>query len=338
MDNIGIISYGIYIPKNIITSKEISKDFNIPEDVVVNKQGFKKKHVSYESETPSDMAFYAAKSALEKAEMIGVNMSDIGSIIYVGSQWKDYNVWLLSTYLQEKLGLKQAYSFDLSAMCAGMVTGLYLAKSILLSDDHMKAVLLVGASKESYIVKTNDPNTSWMDDFADAGVAAVIAKDTKKNIILKSDFMTDGSLSDGALIITGGAKVPFYQNYCVDKKVYLESLIPKEDFKRKMENVSLKNFKNVIQNSIQKSALKNEDVKMIFLNHMKPSFHIELLKSLNMPSSKSIYLDEYGHSQSADQFIGLDIALNKGLFKEGYIVFAAAGTGYVWSSTVIKWG
>ena len=188
MDNIGIISYGLYIPKNIITYKEISKAFNIPEDVVLNKQGLKKKHVSSESEMPSDMAFYAAKSALEKAEVMGINITDIGSIIYVGSQWKDYNVWLLSTYLQEKLGLKQAYSFDLSAMCAGMVTGLYLAKSMLLSDDSMKAVLLVGASKESYIVKPNDPNTSWMDDFADAGVAAVIAKGAKRNIILKSEF------------------------------------------------------------------------------------------------------------------------------------------------------
>ncbi len=338
MDSIGIISYGIYIPKKIVTYKEISRNFNIPEDVVVKKQGLKMKHVSDESEMPSDMAFYAAKEAIEKAEMVGLNKADIGYIIYVGSQWKDFNVWLLSTYLQDKLGLKQAYSFDLSAMCAGMVTGLYLAKSILLSDDNAKAVLLVGASKESYIVNTNDPNTSWMDDFADAGVAAVIAKDTTKNIILKSDFMSEGSLSYGALIITGGAKVPFYQKYCVDKKVYLESLIPKEEFKRKMENISLKNFKNVIENSIHKSGLKNEDIKMIFINHMKPSFHIELLKSLNMPPSKSIYLDEYGHSQSADQFIALDIALKKGLFKEGYIVFAAAGTGYVWSSTVIRWG
>lgn len=338
MSSIGIVSYGIYIPERVVKAKDISKIFNIPENVVIEKQGLKEKHVSSEEEMPSDMALKAARIAIDKAMKSGIDKNEIGAILYIGSQWKDYNVWLMSTYLQENLGLSRAYSLDISAMCAGMVTGLYIAKSILLSDENMRAILLVGASKESYIVNPENQKTTWMDDFADAGVAAVVSKNFDKNQILNSDFLTDGSLWAGTLLITGGAKVLYDEKYCVSKRPYLESLLSKEEFKQKMENVSLKNFKNVILNAISKSGLKTDDISMVFVNHMKPSFHSELLKSIGLKAENSIYLDKFGHSQSADQFIALDIALKEKIFEKGNIVFAAAGTGYVWSATVIRWG
>ncbi|MGB9762765.1 MAG: 3-oxoacyl-ACP synthase [Thermoplasmata archaeon] len=338
MNRIGIASYGIYIPEKVVTAKDISKEFNIPENIVIEKQGLKEKHISKENEMPSEMALRAAEIAIENAEKSGIEKNDIGAILYIGSQWKDYNVWLISTYLQEMLGLHKAYSLDISAMCAGMVSGLYIAKSILNSDTSIKSILLVGASKESYIVNPNDPKTTWMDDFADAGVAAIVSNNLDKNLILNSDFLTDGSLWAGTLLVTGGAKLPFDEKYCYNKRPYLESLLSKEEFKQKMESVSLKNFKNVILNAIKKSGLKKEDVKMVFLNHMKPSFHYELLKSIGLSDENSIYLNNYGHSQSADQFIGLDIAIKNKIFEKGNIVFAAAGTGYVWSATVIRWG
>lgn len=338
MDKIGISSYGLYIPEKRMESSTISQQFNIPRDVVEQKQGVIRKHVSETMEMPSDMAHKASLAAIESAEASGISRKDISTIIYVGSQWKDYNVWLMSTFLQERLGLKHAFALDMSAMCAGMVTGLYLARSMLQANEDLRAVLLIGASKESYIVNPDDPKTSWMDDFADAGVAAVVARDYSKNEILKSAFMTDGSLSDGTLLIPGGARVPFYDKYCDRKGAYLESLISKEEFKDKLSSISLRNFKSVIKGSIRKSDLNSSDIRMIFLNHMKPSFHREILHSLNMSEDRSVYLNEYGHSQSADQFISLDIALKQGILKSGPVVFAAAGTGYVWSSTVIKWG
>ena len=282
MTQVGIVSYGIYIPERRVTSAQISEQFDIPIEVVESKQGIHEKHVSSKTEMPSDMAYRAATIALDRAEKAGVDRKDIGAIFYVGSQWKDYNVWLMSTFLQEKLLLKHAYSMDLSAMCAGMVTGLYLSRSILSSDEDLRAVLLVGASKESYIVNPQDDKTSWMDDFADAGVAAVIARNFPRNAILKSDFLTNGSLSDGTLLVTGGAKQPFYKPYCDQKRAYLESLIPKDDFKNRLTSISLNNFKTVINGSIRKSGLRNEDISMIFLNHMKPSFHAEILESLNI--------------------------------------------------------
>jgi 3-oxoacyl-[acyl-carrier-protein] synthase-3 len=338
MDEVGVASFGLYLPKGKVGNEEIGREFQIPPDVVLNKQGLKSKHVSSPSEMPSDMAFYAAKNAIEKFVDAGFSKDDIGALMYIGSQWKDYNLWLISTNLQERLGLRNAYSFDVSAMCAGMVMGLNLAKGMLMANRNMRAVLLVGASKESFIVNPENKSTSWMDDFADAGVSAIVSRDARGNEIMESEFLTDGSLSEAALIVPGSARVPSFRDYCKADRPYIESLVSKEEFKRKMEAESLNNFRKVIEKSVKKSGISMSDIRMIFLNHMKPSFHRGLIESLGIDFDRSVYLDEYGHSQSADQFIGLNVALEERKFEEGYIVFAAAGTGYVWGSTVLKWG
>ncbi len=338
MVSAGIVSYGIYIPEKVRSSKDVAAEFDLPLNVVETKQGISRKHVSENDEMPSEMGIKAAKVALEEAKRKGVRLEDIGALMYVGSQWKDYNIWLISTYLQEKLGLTSAFSFDMSSMCAGMVMGLYIAKSLLLTNKGLKSILLVGASKESYLVDPTDPKSTWMDDFADAGVAAVVSSDWKENIILDSDFMTDGSLSYGTLEITGGAKQGFNDQYCQRKKVYLESLLTKEELKVKLEEISLKNFRKVIESSVSKSGLKKEDVKMVLPNHMKPSFQRMLLKSLEISEDRSFYLSDFGHSQAADQLIALDQVVRRDPGFTGNVVLAAAGTGYVWGSTVISWG
>ena len=338
MVKVGIVSYGLYIPKTVQTAEDISAMYHIPLDVVREKQGLIIKHVSSRDEMPSDMAIRAARNALKKASREGMKKEDIGMILYVGSQWKDYHVWLMSTYIQDALGIGKAFSVDVSSMCTGMVFGLYLAKKILSSDRDIKAILLVGASKESYIVDPEDRSTNWMDNFADAGVAAVVARDWDKNVVLDSDFMSDGSLSFSVLQRGGGAKEPCYSGYCKKGVVYLEGLMDKEEMKSILNEKSVVNFKRVIERSIKKSGLDTSDLSKIFLNHMKPSFHHQILKSLRIVEGRSLYLDRFGHSQSADQFIALDQAIENEKFSGGYVVFAAAGTGYVWGSTVIRWG
>lgn len=284
------------------------------------------------------MAIEAGKVAIEKASEEGIKKGDIGTIMYVGSQWKDYHVWLMSTFIQDALGIQNAFSVDLSAMCTGVVFGLYLAKKILSTGSENKAILLAGASKESYIVNPKDKASSWMNNFADAGVAAVVAPNYDRNVILNSDFMSDGSLSLSVLQRGGGAKEPCYKNYCSNGSVYLEGLMSKEEMKSILDKKSVVNFVKVINRSIQKSGISKRDISKIFLNHMKPSFHSEILRLLKIPKERSFYLEEFGHSQSADQFIALDQEIKKREFRGGNVAFAAAGTGYVWGSTIIRWG
>ncbi len=338
MTSVGIASYGLHLPASTQSAAAIARRFHIPVGVVREKQGLERKHVSPPSLMPSTMGLRAARSALDRAREAGIDRKDIGLVIYVGSQWKDYHIWLMSTFLQDRLGIPDCFAFDLSAMCAGVVFGLSTAKKFLVADPDLRSVLLVGASKESYIVSPTDPSSRWMDNFADAGVAVVVARDLDRNVILGSDFLSDGSLSLVPIEVGGGARHPVYPAYARAGRVFTENLLPPATFRRRMDAVSLPNFARVISRSVARSALTPDDIRMVFLNHMKPSFHRSILEAVGIPEERSYYLSRYGHSQSADQILGIDRATAEGRLTEGPVVLAAAGSGYVWGSTVVRWG
>lgn len=336
--SVGIVSYGLYVPRRIVTAATLARQFHLPVEVVRKKQGFDRKHVSAPGTMPSDMALRASRVALERARERGIDRSDIGLVVYCGSQWKDYHIWLMSTFLQDRLRIPRAFAFDVSAMCAGIVFGLYAAKNFLIADPNLRAILLVGASKESYIVSPRAPMSQWMDNFADAGVAVVVARDRSENLVLASDFLSDGSLSLAPVEAGGGARHPVYPAYARAGQVYAETLLPEAVFRRRMDAVSLPNFVRVIRNSVAQSGLSPTDLRLVLLNHMKRSFHHAILGEVGVPADRAVYLDQYGHSQSADQILALDLVLSAGTFVEGPVVMAAAGSGYVWGSTVVRWG
>jgi 3-oxoacyl-[acyl-carrier-protein] synthase III len=338
MDGPGIVSYGLYLPRRRVSAQTIAHRFHIPESVVVEKQGFRGKRVSAPLEMPSAMAFFAARSALSKARAQGIDPVDIGLVAWCGSQWKDYHVWLASAHLQYRLHLPKAFAFDLSAMCSGSVFGLSLAKRFLVAEDDLRAILLVGASKESYLVRPSDTQTRWMDNFADGGWAVVVARDQSKNRILGSDFLSDGSIALMTAERNGGARFPTSTAYARAGQAYLEGLMDEAKFRRIIDRVSLTNFETVIRRSIEKSGLRPDDIQLLILNHMKRSFHRAVLEHVEVDASRSFYLEEFGHTQSADQFLALDQALRRRQFSTGPVVMAAAGAGYVWGSTVVHWG
>jgi 3-oxoacyl-[acyl-carrier-protein] synthase III len=321
-----------------VSARTIARQFHLPESVVVEKQGFTGKHVSAPGEMPSAMALAAGRSALTRARREGIDPADIGLIAWCGSQWKDYHVWLASAYLQDRLHLPKAFAFDLSAMCSGSVFGLALAKRFLVADDDLRAVLLIGASKESYLIRPSDIRGRWMDNFADGGWAVVVARDRSKHRVLASEFMSDGSIALMAAEKNGGARFPASAAYARAGRAYLEGLMDEGKFRRIIERVSAPNFETVIRRSIEKSGLTPADVRLLILNHMKRSFHRAVLEHVGVDASRSFYLEEFGHTQSADQFLALDEALRRHLFTTGPVVMAAAGAGYVWGSTVVEWG
>lgn len=335
---VGIVSYGLYVPRTIETAATIARRFHLPVDVVRKKQGFDRKHVSAPSVMPSDMGLRAARLALDRARAVGVDRSDVDLVIYCGSQWKDYHVWLMSTYLQDRLRIPRCFAFDVSAMCAGVVFGLYAAKNFLLADPRLRSVLLVGASKESFLISPRAPMSTWMDNFADAGVALVVARDFSRNAILGSDFLSDGSLSLAPVEAGGGARYPVYPAYANAGQVFAETLLPEAWFRRRMGEVSLPNFVRVIRASVERSDLAMTDVRLLLLNHMKRSFHDSIVEGVGVPADRALYLDQYGHSQSADQILALDLARKTRRFRKGPVIMAAAGSGYVWGSTVVRWG
>ncbi len=332
----GIVSYGIYLPNRIVDSRLASKQSGIPQEVIEEKQGWRVKRISEPSEMPSDMGVKAAKIALKRSkDTAGIGTENIDSVIFVGSDFKDYGVWMIATKIQNDLGIKRGFAFDIAAMCVGMVLGLALAKRM---TDIAENVLLVATSKESYLVNPKDPSTSWLLDFADGASAMVVSSKYNKNRVLESSFISDGSFY-GATVVKSLGAIIFKDERLRASWPYFESLMSKEELKHRLEPVSKRNFVKVIKKALEKSGYSTKDVDLIVLNHMKRSFHKRILDDLGIPVEKSVYLEDFGHVQSSDMVIGLDLGIKKDLVKEGsIIVFASGGTGFLWGATVIRWG
>lgn len=332
----GIVSYGIYLPSRILSSRDISRLSGIPQSIVEEKQGILAKRVSDEDEMPTDMAVKAARRVLEEARKVaGIRPEDVGAILYVGSEFKDYGVWMASTKIQNDLRLWNAFAFDVASMCVGMIVGLTLAKRM---GDLAENILLTAASKESYLVNYKNPATSWLNDFADGASAVLVSHTYTRNRILESAFISDGRFYGAAVVKSLGAVI-FKEPGLLESRPFFESLMEKEELKLSLEPTSRRNFVRVIREALDRSGYTVKDVDLLVLNHMKRSFHRRILDDLGIPPERAPYLEEYGHTQSSDMVIGLDIGIRRGLVREGSIVvLASGGTGFLWGATVLRWG
>lgn len=331
--SVGVESIGVYIPETFVGSEEIAHLSGIPEEVVREKFGIRKKPKAGKDQHVSDMAVAAAERALKY-----VPPSEIDALVYFGSEYKDYNVWPVGAHIQQRLKIKKAYSFEVMALCASGALVLKLAKEMLLGDPELNTVLVVMGSKESELLNYKDHRMRFLYNFSDGGAAAVIRKGCAKNRILSSAIVTDGDFSLDVYLNEGGSKIRSRSGGIVSPDRFFE--VPDaENMKKRLDRVSLANFRRVIGQAAVRSGFAEKDIKFIGLTHMKRSFYEAILKEFNLTMENTFYLEDYGHVQAGDQLIILDEAARRGKIGKGeLVVVAGAGTGYTWGATALQWG
>jgi 3-oxoacyl-[acyl-carrier-protein] synthase-3 len=207
----------------------------------------------------------------------------------------------------------------------------------MLVDPEINNVLVVTASKELDLVDYSNQKSRFMFNFGDGAAAALLVKGYRRNRILETHMITDGSFAnDVAVYSIGSAK---YYKIQTSKGRYILDVKDPEDMKKRLDPVSGKYFYTVIQKCVEKSGYTIKDIDFLAAIHMKRSIHRYLLESLNLTEENSFYLEDYGHCQSADAFIGLYEASKMGRLKDGdLVVMLGAGTGYTWAATALLWG
>ena len=99
------------------------------------------------------------------------------------------------------------------------------------------------------------------------------------------------------------------------------------------------NFYAVIRDALAKSGFTQADIGYLAILHFKRSAHLAVLEELGLKVEQSTYLDDYGHLGQNDQLLSIHLGLEAGRIKDGdKIVLVGAGLGFVWASTVIRWG
>jgi 3-oxoacyl-[acyl-carrier-protein] synthase III len=329
--SIGIAATASYLPRRWMSAAEISAASGIPEQVVVDKFGMRGKHIAGDGEHVSDMAILAGERALTTA---GVDPLDLNAVVYFGSSWKEHPVWQAAPRVADQLGARNAFGLELDYVSCGTPVALRVARDLMVAEDDIERVLLVAASRESHLVDFEDPGSRFTYNFGDGAVAAVLRWGT----VLGSHMVTDGSFSHHVKVPAGGSVEPA-STQTVAARRHLLRVEDSAGMKARLDPVSLPNFIRVAEQACKRSGISLGDVAYLCGIHMKRSMHDALVGALGLDGDHAAYLDDTGHMSGVDPLLALDRAVTEGAVNDGdHVLMLAAGTGYTWAATVVRWG
>jgi 3-oxoacyl-[acyl-carrier-protein] synthase-3 len=332
---IGIAGTGVYIPDPVITGRDIAARTGLPEFVVTEKMGIREIHVAGPDDTITAMASRAASRALDSA---GLDPLDLDAVIYHGSEYKDHIVWSAASKIQHLIGATNAFAFETYALCAGAPIAYKVARDMMRVDEHLRNVLLVSASRENDLIDLTNQRTRFMFNFGAGGSAAIFQRGLDRNVVLESAIKTDGSLADTVIMTPADDDIALLPPEMGTLHGRLD-VRNAEYMAERLGEVSLTRFTEVITTAIERSGYTLSDLRFLGITHMKNSFYREILAAVGLMPEQSVYLDHYGHIQSVDQILALELGLAQGKIRPGdLIVLAGAGTGYTWSATALRWG
>jgi 3-oxoacyl-[acyl-carrier-protein] synthase-3 len=312
-----------------MAAAEISELSGIPEEVLVEKFGLRGKHIAAEDEHVTDLAVAAGRRLLEET---GVDPSSIDVVMYYGSTWKEFPVWQAAPWIAHRLGCSRAYAVEYDNVSAGTPVALRLVRDMLAAEPELKSVLAVAACRESYLLDYENERSRFMFNFGDGAVAGLVVQDGPANELLDSYGVTDGSLSL-QVKVPGGGSVDHQNGYR-----YLDVADPAA-MKERLDDVSLPNFVRAAEGALRRSGTSLAEVDYLCVIHMKRSMHDALVKALGVDPARTIYLEDTGHMSGVDPLLVLDRAARAGELKNGNIILLlAAGTGYTWAASVVRWG
>jgi 3-oxoacyl-[acyl-carrier-protein] synthase-3 len=329
MTKVSLAATAAYLPECVMTAAEVADRSGIPETVIVDKFGLHGKHIAAADEHVSDLSVRAAETLLEES---GVDPASIDVVMYYGSMWKDYAVWQAAPWIAHRIGATRAYAVEYDNVSCGTPVALRIARDMLLAEDELQTVLVVAACRESYLLDYGNERSRFMFNFGDGAVAGLLAKDGGRNELLGCYGITDGSFSLAVKVPSGGSVSPNGGYRFLD-------VADPTGMKQGLDEVSLANFVAAAQGALERSGATLDDVGYLCGIHMKPSMHRALLAALGLDESRAAYLDDTGHMSGVDPLLALDRAARAGDLRDGELVLLlAAGTGYTWAASVVRWG
>jgi 3-oxoacyl-[acyl-carrier-protein] synthase III len=325
---VGLHATASYLPERWLTAAEIGERSGIPETVMVEKFGLRGKHVAAGDQHVSDLSVLAAEALFAETE---VDPKSVDAVVYFGSTWKDWAVWQASPWIAHRLGCRRAVAIELDNVSHGTPMALRLVRNLLRAEPELRSVLMVAACRESYLLDYGNDRSRFMFNFCDGAVAGLVVGEPERNELLGAHAITDGSYSLHVKVARGGSVDP-------DGYPYLDVDDP-QAMKAGLDHASLPNFVAVAEGALERSGASLTDVSFVCPLHMKRSMFESLLERLGTTPERAVYLDDTGHMSGVDSLFGLDRAAREGRLADGDLVLLiAAGTGYTWAASVVRWG
>jgi len=315
----------MHVPSKVLTNFDLEKMVDTSDEWIRSRTGIRERHVAEPGTTTSDLAYEAAKEALQQAKL---DPKDV-ELLIVATATPDMLFPSTSCLIQQRLGTSAAACFDLSAACSGSVFAIVTAQQYLLTGRYRNA-LVVGAEVLSSFIDWTDRSTCVL--FGDGAGACVMAPVTRGGI-LATDMGSDGSAAELLYMPGGGSKYP-PSHSSIDQRLHFLRMNGTEIFKLAVHRMA-DSAKTVI-----KDAKLTSDEIACFIPHQANTRIIEAVaKRAKIPIEK-VYmnLQRYGNTSAASNLIALYEAVKEGVItRDDYVVMVAFGAGLTWGSLLLQW-
>ena len=323
MENAKIIGFGLYTPKNLVENERLQEFLETSDEWIRSRTGIERRYISLDENT-SDLAVEASKKALNQA---GLSAEEIDLII-VATVTPDNFTPSTACIVQDKLGAKNAWAFDINAACTGFIYALKLGRSLIRSGE-AKNALIIGAETLSKALNWEDRGSCVL--FGD-GAGAIVLTSTEEDCGIKCvNVKSDGSKGDSLVIQGLPLNSPFKDGREVSKN-YI-NMNGREIFK-----FATKVMEESIVEILEKENIKIEDIAAIIPHQANLRIIDYVVKRLGIPREKFVTnLQNYGNTSGASIPIALCESINEGNLKKGdNIIMVGFGGGLTWGAALIK--
>ena len=322
-----ITAVGTFVPPNVLTNDDLEKLVETSNQWILDRTGIQTRHIAPPGMATSDMAVEAAKIVLEKR---GIPATEI-EVILLCTVTPDMLFPSTACLVQDRLGAKGAWGFDLVAACSGFVYGLTTAAHLVMAGAHRK-VLVIGSDTMSRIINYKDRATCVL--FGDgAGAFLVEASENGEAGFLAFHNEIDGSGGDNLKMPAGGSRMPA-SHETVDQALHFVHQEGHAVFKyavRKMEEAS--------RAVLAKAGVRASEVQLLIPHQANRRIICAAAEKLGLSEDRVVInIERYGNTTAATIPLATGDALAQGRLQKGDIVlFTAVGAGFTVGANVWRW-
>jgi len=321
-----ITALGCYVPPGVLTNQDLEKMVETNNQWIVERTGIVERHIAAPEVATSDMAVEAAKIALAQR---GVAATELDAII-VCTVTPDMLFPATACLVQDRLGAKGAWGFDLIAACSGFVYGLTTAAHFVMCGTHKK-VLVIGSDTMSRIIDYTDRGTCIL--FGDGAGAMLIEPAEQGEGFMGFLNEIDGSGGDYLKQPAGGSRMPATAE-TVAQRLHFVKQDGQQVFKyavRKMYEMS--------RELLDRHGLTAKDVKVLIPHQANKRIITAAADRLGLRDEQVVIdIDKYGNTTAGTIPLATRDAIEQGRLKKGdLVIFATVGAGFTVGVNLWRW-
>ena len=320
-----ITGVGAYLPEYVLDNHELSQMVDTSDEWIMTRVGIKERRILKEKgEGSSYMGEKAVRQLLEKTK----TSPDEVDLLICATVTPDMPFPATANIIADKVGIKNAFHFDINAGCSGFIYTLITASQFVESGNYKK-VIVVGAEKMSSIVDYEDRTTCPL--FGDAGAAVMLEPDTEGVGIMDYIAQSDGMGRKHLHMKAGGSCIPASKE-SVEKGMHFIYQEGQPVFKHAVSHMA-----DVSVEIMERNNLTHQDIAWLVPHQANLRIIDATAKRMKLaPEKVMINIQKYGNTTSAT----IPLCLwewEKQLKRGDNIILSAFGAGFTWGSIYLKW-